>query len=393
MKNILHISILVIILNICVNSTLYSNTFEEYKALYDSGNNENRQEALVGFKSLAKKYPRHENIADMEYLIALNEKNYKNSISLLNKLYKKRKNFSKRDELAYSLANRYMLQNGLKEALKLLADIEKSYPYSEYHLPSKLMIGSIHLKLGNNDKAIAKYNEVISLYSLYSNDGSTSTTNRDSENHNTNLKEEHYHNALFGLANSHFAEEEYYLALGTYNRLLEMDKNFDERAFVLYRTAICYEYTNRNEQAITIYKTIVEVYANTQSRTLANQRLMLHEEEAHSDDNSSNGEQSLLESNITTIATISTRENEPLEKPTIYESDNLNVYQFGRFRSMDKCAKMLDIIESLGYNAYIVQNDSIFIVQLDIYDDERNIDELRNRCNRAGIPFFRIDTN
>ncbi len=376
MKNVSRI--LSIALMLYTNHLLYSNTFEEYQTLYYSGKNNSVAEALEGFKRLAKKSPRHENIADMEYIIAQNEKDYKKSLTLLRKLYKKRKNFSKRDELAYSLAGRYMLQNGFKEASQLLTDIEKIYPNSEYYIPSKLMLGSIYLKLNDNDKAIAKYNEVINLYS-------TNIKVINANANSDNKLEQHYHNALFGLANSYFAKEEYYLALGTYNRLLDIDKNFNERAFVLYRSALCYEYTDRTPQALNIYKMIVDVYKNTQSRTLANQRLSIHEAIAEA--------QALLYDNDdynTADDSVITIEDTPLEKPTIYESDSINTYQFGRFRSVDKCTKMLDIIESLGYNAYILENNSLFVVLLDVYDDERNIEELRSRCNRAGIPFFRI---
>ncbi len=342
-----------------LQSALYANTYEEYQALYDSGDSENIEEALNGFRQIMRKSPRHTNIADMEYIIAQNEKSYTRSLDLLGELYRKRKNYSKRDEVGFTLASRYMLQNSYISALSVLREIEKNYPDSFYYIEVRLMIASIYLKINESVNAIDEYNAIMNLY----------TDNRE--------KDENYYKAFFGLGNAYFAQEQYYLALGTYNKLLDLNPLFAERAFVLYRSALCYEYTGRSAQALEIYNMIVDIYANSQSRTLASQRLKIHEAAADSavftDDN-------IIEIEIQT-----------LEKPIIYESENINVYQFGRFREKDKCYKMLEIIESLGYSGYIVENDDVFLVWLDIYDDERNVQEMRVRFGHAGIPFFIIE--
>ncbi len=286
MKTKICIFLLSLLLSINAHSSLYANTYEEYKALYDSANTNNMNQALQGFQQLIRKNPRHENIADMEYIIAINEKNYTRSLDLLSELFRKRKNYSKRDEVGLTLASRFMLQNGYVSALNVLKDVEKNYPDSQYYIESKIIIASIYLKLNQSKQAISEYNKIISLYS------------------DNSEKDDNYYNALFGLGNSYFSQEQYYLALGTYNKLLEMSPNFSERAFVLYRTALCYEYTGRTSEALEIYNMIIDIYINTQSKTLATQRLKIHEADTSSDETFINDDISIMET-------------QALEKPTI----------------------------------------------------------------------------
>ncbi len=362
MKTKIIIFFIVAILNIAINVSMYANTYQEYKSLYDSGNTDSIDEAIQGFRQLIKKNPRHENIADMEYIIAQNEKSYTRSLDLLSELFRRRKNYSKRDEVGFTLASRFMLQNGYISALNVFKDIEKNYPSSPHYMESRLMIASIYLKLNEIKQSINEYQKIMASYS------------------DDDTKDNDYYRALFGLGNAYFAQEQYYLALGTYNRLLEINPNFSERAFVLYRSALCYEYTGRTAEALEIYNMISDVYSNTQSRTLAVQRLKIHEASANT--------ATFADDELETINTTNTPK---LEKPTIYESNNINVYQFGKFRSIEKSNNMLEIIESLGYNGYVVEANDVFIVRLDIYDDERNIEEMRTRFNRAGIPFFIVE--
>ena len=116
---------------------------------------------------------------------------------------------------------------------------------------------------------------------------------------------------------------------------------------------------------------IVSIYPNTQSKTLAMQRLKLH---------------NIQKDNSEPTKT----KNKKLEAPTIYQTNKQNIYQMGRFRDRAKSDKMLAIISELGYNAYVTEEDSTFIVRLSIYDDKRNIEEMRKRFNKENIPFFKV---
>ena len=349
MKSIINKYIILLILSLLINNGyIYSNTFEIYKKQYESGN---KNDAIKGFKDIIRKNPRHENIADMEFILAENEKDYMKSITAFQEIYRKRKNFSRRDEVGYIIGSLYILQNGFLSAVNIFNDVKKDYPNSKYNKLSSLKIASINLKLNNIDNAIKEYKEIVEL--------------------DSNKKTEVYYEALFGLANSYFAKEQYYQALGTYNKLIKENEAFNERAFALYRVGLCYEYTDKKTNAIDIYNMIVSVYPNTQSKTLAMQRLRLH---------------NIQKDNNEPQKT----KNKKLEAPTIYQTNKQNIYQMGRFRDRAKSDKMLAIISELGYNAYVIEEDSTFIVRLNIYDDKRNIEEMRKRFNKENIPFFKI---
>ncbi len=338
-----------ILLCFIFTSGIYASTYQIYKKQYDSGQ---KKEAIAGFKTLIRQNPRHENIADMEYIIAQNEENYMRSIALFTDIYNKRKIFSLRDEVGFTIGSLYLLQNGFVSALNIFKDVKKNYPKSKYAVLSSLKIASINLKLKNIDAAINEYEEVISK-------------EKDTKN-------PQYYEALFGLANCYFEKEQYYQALGTYSRLLAEDKTFSERAFALYRMGLCYEHTNKKNNAIDTYKMIISVYPNTHSKVLATQRLIVHE--------ASEPTSEKQKANTTSGST----------KPTIYETNNKDTYQMGRFRSREKASSLVAIIDKLGYNAYITPENDSYVVRVSIYDDPRNIEAMRASFNKENIPFFKV---
>ncbi len=132
-------------------NNLYAHTFEEYKIILENASSlgVDKEQAIKGLREIAKKNPRDENIAEIEYIIAKNENNYTRKVDLLKELYKKRKKFYLHDEVGYNLASLYMLKNSLVNALNILKDITKKYPNSIYYLDSKLKIASIYLKINH----------------------------------------------------------------------------------------------------------------------------------------------------------------------------------------------------------------------------------------------------
>lgn len=332
---------------------LYANTYETYKKMYEDGAKEN---ALSGFKQLIKENPRHKNIADMEFFLAENEENYMKAITAFKSIYDKRTSFSRRAEAGYNAGNLYLLNNGYNNAANMFSKVANDYPDSKYATLSKLKKASIKLKLQDKDEAIMIYKQIISA-----------------EN---DKKSDVYLEALFGLANVYFQMERYYEALGNYNKLVEDGKYFKERAFALYRLAICYENTNAKDKAVNTYSLVVNVYPNTQSALLASQRLKVYAADTEAEETQEKKEQKL-------------------SPPVIYKTSKENVYQLGRFRDKEKALKLIDIVSSLGYKAYItdekIQNDTSYLVRLSVFDDARNIAEMRKRLGSENIPFFKVN--
>lgn len=282
---------------------------------------------------------------------AINEK-----ISALKSFYKKYTKYSKREEIAYTLASLYILNDNYKEAINILKTLYEKTKKTEYTKMSSIMLASLYTKEKKYNEAIDVYNKILK----------------------TEKSGNYYNEALYGRANCYFEMKSYLEAIGNYKRLSFIN-DFKYISSVLYNLALCYENTKNVKEAIEIYSTIIKKYSSSYEAQLAQSKTTLAKIESESD-------RKKIETKSKTKTFL---------KPTIYESSIINTYQMGRFREKERADALIKIIYSLGYKAYIkeekIDNSISYVVRIDIPNDTRNIEELKKRLAFENIAFFKVN--
>lgn len=365
-------AVLLLIIFILAFSSLFSeNVQSEYEKFLKKYKEGNVSEALEGFLKLSSEHPNSALAPEMKKLIAESENEYFIAITKWQDIFVRYEDYEKRDYVAFRIAMLYLLHSDYKPALKYFDYVRENYPNSEYAKLASIKIAAINLSLGNLKRAMTLY---LSL-----------------AKENEKEKNKYYHEGLFGIANTLFAQKKYSKAVGFYLAVCSYKSEFDEHPLARYRLASSYDNMEKRKKALTVYKDVVSKYPYSFAALLAKQKLksygidlketdedeLIYEEDVSYDLDEIEEENAKAENSI--------EEKKPLK-------DGVMI-QVGRFKEEARAKKYLKKVRSFGFSADIFKDSSLSEISYRVIvfgSLGKEAEEVKEDLRDKGIPGFRV---